>query len=275
MSFHCHQAIEQHFVFWDADKYAALTISSLTFELDIIKKEFNLIDDDFIWFHVDECKYLANLKQPVLHDQLLICYTQILDELEVYCTEWDSTWEAANNALSEVPTGNLQELAIMIKQSCVCVDTTYAKLQHAETHTSNMEMHLGIQPRWEISSEEYKCYKTEATMRLVVMWLFELSKMAMSGTGYKLRQQISKALQRRSEAICNAISCYNMQAAALNPPHPLISWKDIAEYSFLGEFNLLHHCCADVRDNNWAKPAFWQAMSTAYGHPFMMKRLTQ
>ncbi|KIK14435.1 hypothetical protein PISMIDRAFT_117023, partial [Pisolithus microcarpus 441] len=97
--------------------------------------------------------------------------------------------------------------------------------------------------------------------RLVVMWLFELSKMAMSGTaGYKLRQQISKALQRRSEAICNAISCYNMQAAALNPPHPLISWKDIAEYSFLGEFNLLHHCCADVRDNNWAKPAFWQAM---------------
>ncbi|KIK13947.1 hypothetical protein PISMIDRAFT_117935 [Pisolithus microcarpus 441] len=97
--------------------------------------------------------------------------------------------------------------------------------------------------------------------RLVVMWLFELSKMAMSGTtGYKLHQQISKALQRHSEAICNAISCYNMQAAALNPPHPPISWKDIAEYSFLGEFNLLCHCHADVQDNNWAKPAFWQAM---------------
>ncbi|KIK20397.1 hypothetical protein PISMIDRAFT_105795, partial [Pisolithus microcarpus 441] len=74
------------------------------------------------------------------------------------------------------------------------VDTAYAKLQHAETHTSNMEMRLGIQPRWEISSEEYKRYKTEATMvkyraalddleRLVVMRLFELSKMAMSGTG--------------------------------------------------------------------------------------------
>ncbi|KIK11694.1 hypothetical protein PISMIDRAFT_122265, partial [Pisolithus microcarpus 441] len=96
--------------------------------------------------------------------------------------------------------------------------------------------------------------------RLVVMWLFERSKMAMSGTaGYKLHQQISKALQRHSEAIRNAISHYNTQAAALNPPRPPISWKDIAEYSFLGEFDLLRHCRADVQDNNWAKPAFRQA----------------
>ncbi|KAI6013405.1 hypothetical protein BKA83DRAFT_4063389, partial [Pisolithus microcarpus] len=150
------------------------------------------------------------------------------------------------------------------------VDTSYAKLQHAETHTSNVEMRLGIQPRWEIGGEEYKRYKAEATMvkyrvaldeleRLVVMRLFELSKIAMSGTGYKLRQQISKALQRRSETIRNAISRYNTQAAALNPPCPPISWKDIAEYSFLGEFDLLCHSRADVRDNDWAKPAFRQA----------------
>ena len=75
-----------------------------------------------------------------------------------------------------------------------------------------------------------------------------------------MRQQISKALQRCSEAIRNAISHYNTQATALNPPRPPISWKDIAEYSFLGEFDLLCHSCADVRDNNWAKPTFHQAM---------------
>ena len=78
--------------------------------------------------------------------------------------------------------------------------------------------------------------------------------------GYKLHQQISKALQRCSEAIHNAISRYNTQAAALNPPCPPISWKDIAEYSFLGEFDLLHHSRADVRDNDWVKPAFRQAI---------------
>ena len=74
-----------------------------------------------------------------------------------------------------------------------------------------------------------------------------------------MRQQISKALQRRSEAIRNAISHYNTQATALNPPRPPISWKDIAEYSFLSEFDLLRHSRADVRDNDWAKPAFRQA----------------
>ncbi|KAL4064677.1 hypothetical protein V8B97DRAFT_2026026 [Scleroderma yunnanense] len=34
---------------------------------------------------------------------------------------------------------------------------------------------------------------------------------------------------------------------------------DIAEYSFLDKFDLLHHSCADVQDNDWAKPAFCQA----------------
>ncbi|KAL4077482.1 hypothetical protein J3A83DRAFT_4087806, partial [Scleroderma citrinum] len=74
-----------------------------------------------------------------------------------------------------------------------------------------------------------------------------------------LHQQISKALQRCLEAIHNAISHYNTQAAALNPPCPPISWKDITEYSFLSKFDLLCHSCTDVQDNDWAKPVFHQA----------------
>ncbi|KAG2752758.1 hypothetical protein P692DRAFT_20723416, partial [Suillus brevipes Sb2] len=50
---------------------------------------------------------------------------------------------------------------------------------------------------------------------------------------------ISKALQRCSDAIQNAIICYNTQAALLVPPRPKLTWKDIVEYSFLGEFDLL------------------------------------
>ena len=73
--------------------------------------------------------------------------------------------------------------------------------------------------------------------------------------GYKLRQQISKSLQRRSEAIRKAIARYNIQAAALNPPRPPISWKDITQYTFLGEFDLLRHTRDDVRERVWAKPA--------------------
>ena len=64
--------------------------------------------------------------------------------------------------------------------------------------------------------------------------------------GYKLCRQISKALQRRSEAIRKAITRYNIQAAALNPPRPSISWKDITQYTFLGEFDLLRHMRDDI-----------------------------
>ncbi|KAI6039105.1 hypothetical protein EDC04DRAFT_2568881, partial [Pisolithus marmoratus] len=40
---------------------------------------------------------------------------------------------------------------------------------------------------------------------------------------------ISKGLQHRSEAICKAITHYNVQATALTPPHLVVSWKDIGE----------------------------------------------
>ncbi|KAG1722924.1 uncharacterized protein EDB91DRAFT_1037898, partial [Suillus paluster] len=95
--------------------------------------------------------------------------------------------------------------------------------------------------------------------RLMVMRLFELSKLSLSGTGYKLRQQIGKALQRRSEAIRNAINRYNTQAAALNPPRLKLSWKDIEEYSFLGEFDLLRYSRTDIREADWTKPAYREA----------------
>ncbi|KAG1855814.1 hypothetical protein C8R48DRAFT_608561, partial [Suillus tomentosus] len=57
----------------------------------------------------------------------------------------------------------------------------------------------------------------------------------------------------------NALSCYNVQAAALNPPHPSLSWKDIMEYSFLGEFDLLCQSRTDIHELDWTKPAHWEA----------------
>lgn len=77
--------------------------------------------------------------------------------------------------------------------------------------------------------------------------------------GYKLRQQISKALQRRSQAIRNALSRFNLQAAALVPPRPQLTWKDIVEYSFLGEFDLLRQSRSDIRTLDWTKPAHREA----------------
>ena len=68
-----------------------------------------------------------------------------------------------------------------------------------------------------------------------------------------MRRQIGKALQRRSEAIKNAINRYNTQAAKLTPPRTPLSWKEIVEYSFLGEFDALRHSTRGVRDQLWAQ----------------------
>lgn len=77
--------------------------------------------------------------------------------------------------------------------------------------------------------------------------------------GYKLRQQISKSLQHCSAAIRKAIQQYNTLATALTLPCPVISWKDIVNYTFLGEFDFLHQSDIDIQDFQWAKPAICEA----------------
>ena len=64
-------------------------------------------------------------------------------------------------------------------------------------------------------------------------------------------------MQRRSEAIRNAITRYNAQAVLIN--RPTITWKEITEYTFLGEFDLLRHSHLDIRECDWAKPAHREA----------------
>ncbi|KAG1724148.1 uncharacterized protein EDB91DRAFT_1008619, partial [Suillus paluster] len=90
-TFHCHQTIEEHFAFWDQDKYAALStflrnhysqaltlIHTLSAELSPIKEALNLTDTDFSQFHADERSYLESLTEQPLSDRLQIRYVQVL-----------------------------------------------------------------------------------------------------------------------------------------------------------------------------------------------------
>jgi len=74
------------------------------------------------------------------------------------------------------------------------VYTAYVELQNAETQTSHLELEMHIEECWAISSEQYTRYKQEASLGkycavldelecLVVMHLFELSRMSLPGTG--------------------------------------------------------------------------------------------
>ncbi|KAG1758477.1 hypothetical protein EDD22DRAFT_783884, partial [Suillus occidentalis] len=255
--FHRHQAIEQYFSFWDEDKYAALStflcnhyqealtaIYTLTTELSALEGVLDLTDADFIRFHEQECSYLDGLKEPPCEKLLIMPLWKFMSEVFRKCMSHSTKLGSVLRSLFQAP--------------------------NAEAMASHLEIQLGIEKRWEVGSENYNHFREEASLlnyctaldeleRLVVVCLFELSKLSLSGTGYKLHQQIGKALQQRSEAMRNALNQYNTQAAALIPPRPQLTWKDIVEYSFLGEFDLLRQSRSDVCTLDWTKPTHREA----------------
>ncbi|KAH7918191.1 hypothetical protein BV22DRAFT_1108425 [Leucogyrophana mollusca] len=185
----------------------------LEIKLTTIKSTHQLSDDDFVRFFAEEKAYLEGLQQPPPQEHWKIRYVSVLDEIAACRTEWDLARDTANNALNTAPVGHgFNEIHTILLQTRRRVGTAYAKMQNMVALAAHAELQLGINQRWEINGPEYS---------------------------YKLRQQIGKALQRCSQAIRNAITQYNTKAVALNPPHLTISWKEIADYTFLGEFDLL------------------------------------
>jgi hypothetical protein len=154
-----------------------------------------------------------------------------------------------------------------------------------------IEQKLGISIRWTSHSMEWKLAQDLLDMRayhralnnleaLIISRLFEMSKMNLSGTGkilssyqsilterllgYKLRIHIVKALNARSQSIQRAIEKYNSAAQALSPPRPTLEWKQVVEYSFLADFDLLHDTNRTIVDKLWSQPTARNAMNTYF-----------
>ena len=81
-----------------------------------------------------------------------------------------------------------------INQARRNLDFASAKLRHAQQYVATIEIDLDIDERWTKSSPEYQEFYQEHVLtnyskavdnleRLVVMRLFELTKMSSSGTG--------------------------------------------------------------------------------------------
>jgi hypothetical protein len=93
-----------------------------------------------------------------------------------------------------IAAGSLDQMNNVLAQAHIQVDLSYAKLQYAEVLVAHIKTHLAVDARWEIGSREYNHFKEEVSLskyrsalddleRLVVMRLFELSKLSLSGTG--------------------------------------------------------------------------------------------
>ncbi|KAJ7435593.1 hypothetical protein B0H11DRAFT_1755896 [Mycena galericulata] len=142
-------------------------------------------------------------------------------------------------------------------------------LEKATVAVQEMEVEMGVEVRWVPSCAEWdeaaalvstRRYRLAINKleRLVIQRMFELTKMNMSQTGYKLCRHIAKALQARLQAIRTALKGYNAAAAALSPPGRTLKWDDVVEYAFLADFDILRNQVAidtihDIRD--WATPA--------------------
>ncbi|KAI0685332.1 hypothetical protein BC835DRAFT_1310064 [Cytidiella melzeri] len=96
--------------------------------------------------------------------------------------------------------------------------------------------------------------------KLVTQRLFELHKLNVAQTGYKMRTHIAKSLQTCCKTIQRAIKTYNAAAAMLDPPRPALDWSRVSTFNFLEEFTLLQDTHNDIRDKEWSKPAIREAM---------------
>ncbi|KAJ7076258.1 hypothetical protein B0H15DRAFT_925229 [Mycena belliarum] len=129
--------------------------------------------------------------------------------------------------------------------------------------------------RWVPGSEKWEAAATMSGRRryqralddlegLIIARMFELYKVNMAGTGYKLRKHIAKALQARSKAVKAAIERYNAAADAMTPPKDHLSWEQVVEYAFLADFDLLREGREDIRGEPWALPSGRAAMDQHY-----------
>ena len=81
---------------------------------------------------------------------------------------------------------------------------------------------------------------------------------SLHGLGYKQRTKISAGLKRRSKAVNTALNEYNTQAKLLG--RPVLDFQQVIEYSFLSDFELLHHSRNDITQRPWANPLIRSAM---------------
>jgi hypothetical protein len=79
--------------------------------------------------------------------------------------------------------------------------------------------------------------------------------------GYKQRDKIAKALHSRGDAIRTALESYKTAAAAMNPPRPALTWKDIVNMATLGDFDLLRDTNRSILKQSWTDPEVREVMT--------------
>ncbi|KAF7981823.1 hypothetical protein HWV62_31947 [Athelia sp. TMB] len=222
----------------------------------------------FEQWRAEEQAYLEGLSREPLHETLEMEYYQKLVNLEASKHEYETSrtvWLAVGPA--EAARG-YASADLSIEAARRKLLATYEKDLKI---VLDLEEKLDINTRWTPQSEEWARAGNMVAMRryqraldklegLIVARMFELTKMNMSQTGYKMRKHVAKALQSRSQAIRTALDHYNSAARALSTPRRQLQWSEVVEYAFLSDFDLLRDTRQDISQRPWATPAGRLAM---------------
>ncbi|KAI0704566.1 hypothetical protein C8Q76DRAFT_631002 [Earliella scabrosa] len=288
--------IELHFRRWDEERYLALgkfLYENYIQALEIIDKqkrgveetmrELELTPEDLDVLHAEQRKYVENVGKEDPRNTYVIAYVGALEELRDINAQLEGTQAAFLKNAPSLPLQFLQP-----HTGPTDYNAEFSKGRKLETNRryldqcrkvlmleiAEMEVALGVEVTWQPSDPDYVAAQQYIAtrkyqvalgnlQRLVVQRLFELHKMNLSQTGYKVRRAIAKSLQKRSRAIRNALKTYNGAAKALDPPRPPLDWQTISHYRFLQEFELLNDTRAELRDKRWADPLVRELMRRA------------
>ncbi|KAG0698993.1 hypothetical protein DFH29DRAFT_983677 [Suillus ampliporus] len=214
----------------------------------------------------EEREYLHGLRSEPQQETLQMEYWQKLvnltaskDELDTSSSRW-SMYALSSTTSDEATTWWLETTR------CHATEVFEKDLKIVQELESKLEITQRWVPKdaeWQNAAIMVTNHKYQRALDnlegLVVAHIFELTKMNRSGTGYKMRKHIAKALQTQSAAIRTALERYNSAAWTLSPPCQTLKWEEVVEYAFLANFDLLRNSREDVSQQQWATPTARQA----------------
>ncbi|KAI0081425.1 hypothetical protein K474DRAFT_1682021 [Panus rudis PR-1116 ss-1] len=288
------QLIDAYFRQWDEDKYANLG----TFILNNYNQALNAIERDeqalvaaCASLHVSESdldnmaeeeqQFFSTLGQERPWDVYAVAYVELLQQLRQLEADRNIS---ASRFYSTIPSEYQFASPTMPIDSYSADVSSTARLERRRRKAIeeydrvlnlviDMEVRMNIAPgeRWTETSPQYietikylneRQYQRALAkvQKLVIQRLFELHKLNLAQTGYKLRTALAKSLQTRCKTIRKAVTEYNAAAAKLSPPRAPLDWSEVSHYGFLEEFLLLQDTRNDIRGKAWAKDGYREAI---------------
>ncbi|KAI0078046.1 hypothetical protein K474DRAFT_1683961 [Panus rudis PR-1116 ss-1] len=269
------QLIDAYFRQWDEDKYANLeALASTCATLHVSESDLDRMAQE-------EKQFFMTVGQERPWDVYAVAYVELLQQLRQL--EADHSISAAR-FYGTIPSDYRFTSTTTPMDSYSSDASSTARLERRRRKAIeeydrvlnliiDMEVRMNIAPgeRWTETSPQYIStiqYLNERhyqralakVQKLVISRLFELHKLNLAQTGYKLRTHLAKSLQKRCKTIRKAVAEYNLAAAKLSPPRPPLDWSEVSHYGFLEEFLLLQDTRNDIRNEAWAKDGYREAI---------------